>query len=43
MLVTSTVEVLSDGVVALSDDAADGVYSLAGVVVVACDDVVDTA
>jgi len=43
VLVTSTVEVLSDGVVVLSDDVADAVYSLAGVVVVAADDVVETA
>ena len=44
MLVTSTVEVLSaDGVVEFSDDIADVVYSLAGVVVVAADEVVETA
>lgn len=43
MLVTSTVEVLSYGVVVFSDDVADVVYSKAGVVVVvAADDVVET-
>jgi len=41
--VTSTVEVLSDGVVTLSDDVAGGVYSYAGAVVVAADEVVETA
>jgi len=43
VLVTSTVEVLSDGVVASSDDVADVVYSITGVVVVAGNGVVETA
>jgi len=43
VLVTSTVEVLSAAVVVvLSDDVADGVYSIAGAVVVAADEVVET-
>lgn len=43
MLVTSTVEALSDGVIMLSDDVADVVYSYDGAVVVAGNGVVETA